>query len=68
MPSPNDKASSRAPEFHGFVAWTSTALIFVLYILWALLPDDVIVRLGVRWYPNRYGLFQFFIDHVFDPF
>ncbi|KIL65987.1 hypothetical protein M378DRAFT_49014, partial [Amanita muscaria Koide BX008] len=44
---------SRAPEFHGFVAWTSTALLFVLYLLWALLPDDYIVWLGIRWYPNR---------------
>jgi phosphatidylinositol glycan class P protein len=46
---------SRAPEFHGFVAWTSTALLFVLYLLWALLPDEFIIWLGIRWYPNRYA-------------
>ncbi|KAL1746031.1 PIG-P [Schizophyllum fasciatum] len=44
---------SRAPEFYGFVAWTSTYLLFVLFILWALLPDSVIVCLGIDWYPNR---------------
>ncbi|KIJ62170.1 hypothetical protein HYDPIDRAFT_115037 [Hydnomerulius pinastri MD-312] len=44
---------SRAPEFYGFVAWASTSIVFVLYVLWALLPDDSIVWLGVNWYPNR---------------
>ncbi|KAK2464272.1 hypothetical protein APHAL10511_003729 [Amanita phalloides] len=44
---------SRAPEFHGFVAWTSTVLLFALYLLWALLPDEYIIWLGIRWYPNR---------------
>lgn len=45
---------SRAPEFYGFVAWTSTSLLFCLYLLWALLPDEAITRMGVEWYPNRY--------------
>ncbi|KAF5351516.1 hypothetical protein D9758_007187 [Tetrapyrgos nigripes] len=44
---------SRAPEFYGFVAWTSTSFLFVIYVLWALLPDEWIVWLGVEWYPNR---------------
>ncbi|KAF8737406.1 hypothetical protein AX14_012904 [Amanita brunnescens Koide BX004] len=49
----NTSDRSHAPEFHGFVAWTSTALLFVLYFLWALLPDEFIIWLGIRWYPNR---------------
>ncbi|TRM62244.1 PIG-P [Schizophyllum amplum] len=44
---------SRAPEFYGFVAWTSTYLLFGLYLLWALLPDALIIRLGIDWYPSR---------------
>ncbi|KAJ3829310.1 PIG-P-domain-containing protein [Lentinula raphanica] len=44
---------SRAPEFYGFVAWTSASLLFVVYVLWALLPDEYIVWAGVEWYPNR---------------
>jgi len=50
---PPTQNRSRAPEFYGFVAWTSTSLAFVLYVLWALLPDDYIVWLGVEWYPSR---------------
>ena len=45
---------SRAPEFYGFVAWTSTYLLFVLYILWSILPDEWIQWTGVMWYPSRY--------------
>ena len=50
------ESRSRAPEFYGFVAWVVTYLLFVLYFLWAILPDEWIVWLGVSWYPNRYAL------------
>lgn len=50
---PPNEYRSRAPEFYGFVAWTSTSFLFVVYVLWALLPDEYIVRAGVEWYPNR---------------
>ncbi|OJA20221.1 hypothetical protein AZE42_02132 [Rhizopogon vesiculosus] len=48
-----DEYRSRAPEFYGFVAWTSTTIVFVLHLLWALLPDQYIIWLGVKWYPSR---------------
>lgn len=47
---------SRAAEYYGFVAWISTHALFVLYLLWALLPDTLIVRLGIEWYPSRWVL------------
>ena len=53
-PPESEERRSRALEFYGFVAWTSTYLLFVLYILWAILPDQYIVRIGITWYPNRY--------------
>ncbi|KXN86524.1 Phosphatidylinositol N-acetylglucosaminyltransferase subunit P [Leucoagaricus sp. SymC.cos] len=49
----SSRPTSRAPEFYGFVAWASTSVLFVVYILWALLPDEWIVAMGVEWYPNR---------------
>ena len=52
-PWPPPEHRSRAAEFYGFVAWTTTYILFVVYILWALLPDEWIVNLGVTWYPNR---------------
>ena len=53
-PPESEERRSRAPEFYGFVAWTSTYLLFVLYILWAILSDQYIERIGITWYPNRY--------------
>ncbi|KAF8889585.1 PIG-P [Infundibulicybe gibba] len=52
-PTPRTEYRSRAPEFYGFVAWTSTSIAFGLYLLWALLPDVYILYLGVSWYPSR---------------
>ena len=52
-PLPPAESRSRAPEFYGFVAWAVTHLLFVLYFLWAILPDEWIIWLGVTWYPNR---------------
>lgn len=56
---PNDAhLKSRAPEFYGFVAWSSTYALFVLYLLWALLPDEWILSLGIEWYPSRFVFFR----------
>ncbi|THH01495.1 hypothetical protein EW145_g6898 [Phellinidium pouzarii] len=52
-PASSTQLRSRAPEFYGFVAWTSTYALFVLYVLWALFPDEWITRLGIEWYPSR---------------
>ncbi|PVF95248.1 PIG-P-domain-containing protein [Serendipita vermifera] len=46
-------AGGRAPEFYGFVAWLVTLLVYLTYILWALLPDKVIQGVGIEWYPAR---------------
>ena len=56
FPPQPEEYRSRAPEFYGFVAWSSTYLLFVLFILWSFLPDEWIVWSGVTWYPNRYFL------------
>ena len=60
-PPESQERRSRALEFYGFVAWTSTYLLFVLYILWAVLPDQYIVWIGITWYPNRYVLLCYVI-------
>jgi len=53
---PATRASGgRAPEFYGFVAWLITLLSYVLFLLWALLPDKVIHAIGIHWYPARWN-------------
>eukprot|EP00771_Trimastix_marina_P002362 gnl/Trimastix_PCT/3492.p1 GENE.gnl/Trimastix_PCT/3492~~gnl/Trimastix_PCT/3492.p1 ORF type:complete len:198 (-),score=18.93 gnl/Trimastix_PCT/3492:137-730(-) len=39
---------------YGFVAWITTYVLFVIYLLWAFLPDDLLYSLGITYYPNRY--------------
>ncbi|CAK5274724.1 unnamed protein product, partial [Mycena citricolor] len=52
-PIPSLEHRTRAPEFYGFVAWTSTSFLYVVYLLWALLPDECIQAMGIEWYPSR---------------
>ncbi|THH00484.1 hypothetical protein EW026_g2072 [Hermanssonia centrifuga] len=52
-PLPPTDVRSRAPEFYGFVAWISTYLLFIFFLLWAILPDEYINSIGVSWYPSR---------------
>lgn len=47
-------AGGRAPEFYGFVAWLVTLLVYVTYVLWTFLPDEVIRAVGIEWYPARF--------------
>ncbi|KAH8829311.1 PIG-P [Flagelloscypha sp. PMI_526] len=49
----SQRPRSRAPELYGFVAWTTTSLLYVVYVLWAVLPDEWILAAGIDWYPNR---------------
>ncbi|KAG9009780.1 hypothetical protein FRB94_011473 [Tulasnella sp. JGI-2019a] len=43
----------RPQEFYGFVAWMATSLAWILFLLWAFLPDTWIQAVGIYWYPNR---------------
>ncbi|KAF8307164.1 PIG-P-domain-containing protein [Clavulina sp. PMI_390] len=45
--------ATRAREFYGFVALVSTALLFIAYVLWGLLPGEWLWAAGIQWYPNR---------------
>jgi hypothetical protein len=54
----DDSTTGSAPEFYGFVAWLATAILWVVYILWALLPDSIIRGMGITWYPNRQAVEQ----------
>ena len=39
---------------YGFVGWIGTLVCYVLYLLWAYLPVEVLHSLGVTYYPSRY--------------
>ncbi len=39
---------------YGFVGWVGTLVGFLLYLLWAYLPVELLHNLGVTYYPSRY--------------
>ncbi|KAF8609472.1 PIG-P-domain-containing protein [Ceratobasidium sp. AG-I] len=49
----DEPPTGSAAEFYGFVAWLATAVLWFVYILWALLPDSIIQAAGISWYPSR---------------
>ncbi|EGC28570.1 hypothetical protein DICPUDRAFT_12291, partial [Dictyostelium purpureum] len=39
---------------YGFVYWIATFLGYILYLLWAFIPESVLSNLGVHYYPSKY--------------
>ncbi|KAF8343087.1 PIG-P [Cantharellus anzutake] len=40
-------------EIYGFVALVSTSILYVVYLIWAFIPDRYLVSAGIKWYPSR---------------
>lgn len=41
-------------EYKGFFIYVISALALVLYVAWTLMPQSVLVALGISYYPNKY--------------
>eukprot|EP00882_Tetradesmus_deserticola_P014316 GHRQ01015222.1.p2 GENE.GHRQ01015222.1~~GHRQ01015222.1.p2 ORF type:complete len:179 (+),score=54.98 GHRQ01015222.1:129-665(+) len=56
---PDDAVSRAAPrgassvEVYGFVGWIASAVTFVLYCLWAFVPEGLLHQAGITYYPNK---------------
>lgn len=46
-------AASSAPVY-AFAGWVASALVYLIFLAWALAPDAALRRLGVTYYPARY--------------
>lgn len=40
-------------EIYGFAGWVGSFGMFLLYIIWSFLPDDLLNSLGVYFYPDK---------------
>lgn len=47
------KHSNPTTEAYGFSLAMVASVIWVLWILWAILPEWLLISLGIRWFPNR---------------
>ncbi|KAF8069529.1 phosphatidylinositol N-acetylglucosaminyltransferase subunit P [Scenedesmus sp. PABB004] len=50
---PRARRGASSVEVYGFVGWIASAAAFVVYCLWAFLPDAALRAVGVHWYPSR---------------
>eukprot|EP01132_Coremiostelium_polycephalum_P003319 gene3319-4159_t len=41
-------------EVYGFVYWIATFVGYVIYLLWAFIPEHILSDLGVHYYPSKY--------------
>lgn len=48
------KHSNPTAEAYGFSLAMVASVVWVLWVLWALLPEWLLISLGIRWFPNRY--------------
>ena len=50
-----------ASENTGFVVYATSMVAYIAYLLWAFLPDAVLHKLGISWYPSRFVAYSFVI-------
>jgi len=48
------KHSNPTTEAYGFSLAMVASVVWVLWVLWAILPEWLLISLGIRWFPNRY--------------
>jgi len=41
-------------EVYGFVGWVTSLLGFVLYLFWALTPNEILESVGILYYPDKH--------------
>jgi phosphatidylinositol glycan class P protein len=45
---------SNSTGVYAFVAWISSILVFIIFILWAFSPSELLRKVGITYYPSRY--------------
>jgi phosphatidylinositol glycan class P protein len=58
MPSKAPRNARKPPttslaEAYGFVLWMTTFVIYIVFALWAYLPEHMLIGLGVTYYPSK---------------
>ncbi|CAG8489187.1 3404_t:CDS:2 [Paraglomus brasilianum] len=52
--SPTTLTKTPTYEYYGFTLYLTSFIAFVIYLLWAYLPDEALISLGISYFPNRY--------------
>ena len=46
-------------ELYGFFSWNLSALVFILYTIWAFVPTETLNEFGIYHIPDRYYAIAF---------
>lgn len=38
---------------YSFVGWIATIIIYIVFLIWALTPEEYLIRLGITYFPHR---------------
>jgi|TARA_B110000285_G_scaffold223779_1_gene279754 hypothetical protein len=41
-------------ELYGFFSWNLSAIVFVMYMVWAFVPNEVLNEFGIYYIPDKY--------------
>mmetsp|Transcript_33370 Transcript_33370/g.56013 ORF Transcript_33370/g.56013 Transcript_33370/m.56013 type:complete len:149 (+) Transcript_33370:169-615(+) len=50
----DSECGANATEAYGFVGWVTSTAAYVIFLLWAYLPEQYLEDWGVTWYPRKY--------------
>ena len=41
-------------ELQGFISWILSAFVFIIYMIWAFVPNEVLNDFGIYYIPDKY--------------
>lgn len=41
-------------ELYGFFSWNLSAFVFIIYMIWAFVPNEVLNGFGIYYIPDKY--------------
>lgn len=41
-------------ELYGFFSWNLSAVVFIIYIIWAFVPNEILNEFGIYYIPDKY--------------
>ena len=44
---------STSGEYYGFALFIFSTVLWIVWLAWALTPDEILENVGIAWYPNR---------------
>ena len=43
----------KSVEIYGFVGWVSSFIVYLLFLIWTLIPDSILHNFGIWYYPDK---------------